>query len=100
MDPQQTRQFIDGVWDETIVPNLIDYIRIPNKSPHFDPDWEGGIRRTTLRLFREAEADGITPLDAALRLADSLASEPHPIWGHRTRQLIESLTRNGWATGR
>ncbi len=66
---------------------------------HFDPDWEGGIRRTTLRLFREAAAEGITPLDAALRLADCLAAEPHPIWGHRTRQLIESLARNGWAIG-
>ena len=67
---------------------------------HLDRDWEGGIRCTTFRLFREARAEGITPLDAALRLADALASEPHPIWGHRTRRLIESLTRNGWAAGR
>ncbi len=27
------------VWDERIVPALCDYIRIPNKSPEFDPDW-------------------------------------------------------------
>ena len=26
-------------WDEEIVPALVDYIRIPAKSPHFDPDW-------------------------------------------------------------
>ncbi len=26
-------------WDEAIVPALIDYIRIPAKSPHFDQDW-------------------------------------------------------------
>jgi len=26
-------------WDDAIVPALIDYIRIPAKSPHFDPDW-------------------------------------------------------------
>ncbi len=26
-------------WDETIVPQLADYIRIPAKSPHFDRDW-------------------------------------------------------------
>ena len=26
-------------WDEAIVPALIDYIRIPAKSPHFDRDW-------------------------------------------------------------
>jgi acetylornithine deacetylase/succinyl-diaminopimelate desuccinylase-like protein len=26
-------------WDEAIVPALVDYIRLPAKSPHFDPDW-------------------------------------------------------------
>jgi len=26
-------------WDEAIVPALVDYIRIPAKSPHFDTDW-------------------------------------------------------------
>src|SRR5690242_17894401 len=28
-------------WDDEIVPRLVDYIRIPAKSPHFDPSWEG-----------------------------------------------------------
>jgi acetylornithine deacetylase/succinyl-diaminopimelate desuccinylase-like protein len=27
-------------WDGSIVPALVDYIRIPAKSPHFDRDWE------------------------------------------------------------
>ena len=27
-------------WDNKIVPTLIEYIKIPNKSPSFDPDWE------------------------------------------------------------
>ncbi|TMG94249.1 MAG: M20/M25/M40 family metallo-hydrolase [Betaproteobacteria bacterium] len=27
-------------WDTEIVPQLIDYVRIPAKSPHFDPAWE------------------------------------------------------------
>ena len=27
-------------WDAQIVPRLIDYIRVPAKSPHFDRDWE------------------------------------------------------------
>ena len=26
-------------WDQQIIPRLIDYIRVPAKSPHFDPDW-------------------------------------------------------------
>jgi acetylornithine deacetylase/succinyl-diaminopimelate desuccinylase-like protein len=41
-------------WDEEIVPQLIDYIRIPAKSPHFDPQWaaNGHIER----VVRLAEA--------------------------------------------
>jgi acetylornithine deacetylase/succinyl-diaminopimelate desuccinylase-like protein len=27
-------------YDQSIVPALVEYIRIPNKSPLFDPDWE------------------------------------------------------------
>jgi acetylornithine deacetylase/succinyl-diaminopimelate desuccinylase-like protein len=30
---------ISRQWDDDIVPQLIDYIRLPAKSPHFDPDW-------------------------------------------------------------
>ncbi|HEY4998473.1 MAG TPA: M20 family metallopeptidase [Usitatibacter sp.] len=26
-------------WDEEIVPQLVEYVRIPAKSPHFDPKW-------------------------------------------------------------
>jgi acetylornithine deacetylase/succinyl-diaminopimelate desuccinylase-like protein len=32
--------FIERIWEDDILPTLTDYIRIPNKSPHFDPDWE------------------------------------------------------------
>ncbi|HET7729471.1 MAG TPA: hypothetical protein VFK48_05515, partial [Usitatibacter sp.] len=28
-------------WDDEIVPQLVDYIRLPAKSPHFDPEWRG-----------------------------------------------------------
>ena len=34
------RQFIESVWQKSIVERLRAYIRIPNKSPAFDPDWE------------------------------------------------------------
>ncbi|MBL8550083.1 MAG: M20/M25/M40 family metallo-hydrolase [Hyphomonadaceae bacterium] len=32
-------RLIDRTWDEEIVPLLADYVRIPAKSPDFDPDW-------------------------------------------------------------
>jgi len=34
------QQHCADVWATSIVPELVDYIRIPNKSPMFDPDWE------------------------------------------------------------
>ena len=29
----------DRIWEQEIVPQLERYIRIPNKSPSFEPDW-------------------------------------------------------------
>ena len=31
---------IGEFWDDAIVPTLVEYIRIPAKSPHFDRDWK------------------------------------------------------------
>ncbi|MBV9587071.1 MAG: peptidase M20, partial [Alphaproteobacteria bacterium] len=39
LDPAKLGRFVDEVWGDAIVPTLVDYIRIPNKSPAFDPDW-------------------------------------------------------------
>ena len=39
MDSSQTRDVISGLWDGQIVPQLVDYIKIPNKSPMFDAKW-------------------------------------------------------------
>ena len=38
-DTGPIKSFIDKLWDAEIVPTLVDYIRIPNKSPAFDADW-------------------------------------------------------------
>lgn len=31
---------MNNIWDKSIVPTLTDYIKIPNKSPLFDQDWQ------------------------------------------------------------
>jgi acetylornithine deacetylase/succinyl-diaminopimelate desuccinylase-like protein len=36
----RVRSYVDRLWNDDVVPSLVDYIRIPNKSPAFDPDWE------------------------------------------------------------
>lgn len=40
MDSSALSGFVDALWDGEIVPQLTEYIRIPNKSPMFDADWE------------------------------------------------------------
>ena len=40
MDTKKTENFVNDLWDSSIIPELCDYIKLPNKSPHFDPDWE------------------------------------------------------------
>lgn len=39
MNIEHARAYIDPLWEESILPRLVDYIRIPNKSPAFDPEW-------------------------------------------------------------
>ena len=34
------RRFIEDVWQRSIIERLQAYVRIPNKSPAFDPEWE------------------------------------------------------------
>ena len=40
MDYTKLQNDIDKFWDNEIVPTLVDYIKIPNKSPAFDPAWK------------------------------------------------------------
>src|SRR6476661_3579280 len=39
LDSAAIERFVSAKWDEEIVPQLVEYIRIPNKSPMFDADW-------------------------------------------------------------
>ena len=40
MDPSRIAAFVEQAWDQSIIPELIDYIRIPNKSPLYDNQWQ------------------------------------------------------------
>ena len=52
MDSKRTANLVDEIWDSSIIPELAEYIKIPNKSPHFDPDWEvhGHMERAVQHL--------------------------------------------------
>ena len=34
------QSYINATWSESILPQLVEYVRIPSKSPLFDPAWE------------------------------------------------------------
>ena len=52
IDITKARKFIDQCWGDEVVPALVEYIRIPNKSPFFDPDWAAhGHMDEAVQLF-------------------------------------------------
>jgi acetylornithine deacetylase/succinyl-diaminopimelate desuccinylase-like protein len=57
VDLSLLNQFVGETWDDEIVPELMDYVAIPAKSPHFDPDWQanGHIDRAVDHMVRWAE---------------------------------------------
>jgi acetylornithine deacetylase/succinyl-diaminopimelate desuccinylase-like protein len=64
LDANGLLHFIDGKWDADIVPQLVEYIRIPNKSPMFDAEWaEHGHMDRAVELMRAwASAQSIAGL--------------------------------------
>src|ERR1700751_3263160 len=54
MDTNRLSQFVGTFWDDSILPSITEYIRIPNKSPMFDPQWaEHGYMDDAVRLMEK-----------------------------------------------
>ncbi len=64
MNIQDIYSFTNKLWDESIVPELVDYIKIPNKSPMFDPDWEehGYMDKVVIQFSHWAKQQNIQGL--------------------------------------
>jgi acetylornithine deacetylase/succinyl-diaminopimelate desuccinylase-like protein len=58
MNHEDAQTLIDRTWDESILPRLVEYVRIPSQSPAFDPDWDAhGHMEAAVQLMRRwAEA--------------------------------------------
>ncbi|MBT4636328.1 MAG: M20/M25/M40 family metallo-hydrolase [Candidatus Marinimicrobia bacterium] len=67
MNNEHLKNYLNNFWDNNITPTLIDYIKIPNKSPAFDSNWE---------------ANG--HMDRVLDLAVSWTKEHMPMGGKLT----------------
>jgi acetylornithine deacetylase/succinyl-diaminopimelate desuccinylase-like protein len=65
MNKDSLEKFVNDRWDNSIVPQLTEYIKIPNKSPLFDPNWqENGHMEKAVELIegwcREEPIEGLT----------------------------------------
>lgn len=106
LDPRRLYQHVESAWNEDIVPELQDYIRIPNQSPAFDPQWEAhGYMDQAIHLMsawarRQAVSEltleivrlpGRTPL--IFIEVPGVGSETVLLYGHLDKQP----PMNGWA---
>lgn len=65
MDSAKLGHYVNEKWDSEIVPQLVEYIRIPNKSPMFDADWvQNGYMEQAVTLMetwaKAQELPGLT----------------------------------------
>ncbi|HEU4460479.1 MAG TPA: M20 family metallopeptidase [Methylibium sp.] len=73
LDAAGLQHDVNRAWDERVVPELIDYIAVPAKSPMFDADWHahGHIDAVVRRAAQWVESRGLAGLKLeVVRLAD------------------------------
>jgi acetylornithine deacetylase/succinyl-diaminopimelate desuccinylase-like protein len=99
MNSDQTRTFVESHWDDKILPTIEEYIRIPNQSPLFDPEWRAnGHMHRAVELARQwveqqqlagvyievKEVDGRTPL--LFIEVDGIGDRTVLMYGHLDKQ--------------
>src|SRR5579872_7211174 len=110
MDAQKLKRFVQQIWDDAVVPSLVEYIRIPNKSPSFDRDWVShGYMDSAVALMEHWARQRIAAISGAsvevVRLENRTpvilieipgeGDEPVLLYGHLDKQ--PEFT--GWADG-
>jgi acetylornithine deacetylase/succinyl-diaminopimelate desuccinylase-like protein len=66
MDTARLSRYVSGLWDDEIVPQLVEYIRIPNKSPMFDAKWvEHGFMDAAVKLMETWARSKLSQLPGA-----------------------------------
>ncbi len=62
-------EWIHKEFDEKALPSLIDFIKIPNQSPLFDPEWDsnGYDQQAAKHVLDWTEAQGVTGLTAEVQ---------------------------------
>ncbi len=63
---------------------------------HFAKDWVHSIYQTTLAVLQESQKNQEPTAKIAIRMAEVLSLEKHPIFGHRAQEIIQSLLKYNW----
>ncbi len=63
---------------------------------HLQRDWEHSVFKTTLQVLEGAKSAVLPPAQMAMKLADELSLQPHPVFGHRGVRIIDSLLNDRW----
>jgi glutamate dehydrogenase/leucine dehydrogenase len=63
---------------------------------HLGREWAHSIHNTIKEMLKKSNDTGTPPGAIAMKMANELAAEPHPIFGHRGRQIIDALVAEEW----
>jgi len=63
---------------------------------HLEKNWDQSIYKLTLYVLNVAQDKNITTTESAIEIAQKLAKEKHPIFKHRTIEIIKSLVNLRW----
>ncbi len=108
MDQQAMQTFVDEKWNDEIVPELVEYIKIPNKSPHFDAEWEahGYMENAVQQIFAWCKQQDIPGMQAEIvRLPGRTPVIFMEIPGHSADTILlyghldKQPEMTGWADG-
>ncbi|MDC0480162.1 M20/M25/M40 family metallo-hydrolase [bacterium] len=76
MNNNQLQNTINTFWDENIIPPLIDYIKIPNKSPSFDSKWKSNGHMDRVLVLASEWAKTHLPENATLTVKETEGRTP------------------------
>ena len=68
MNSEKLQHSLNQFWDNEITPSLIEYIKVPNKSPAFDPDWEKAGHMDTVLKQAVSWTDKHRPKESTLHV--------------------------------
>jgi acetylornithine deacetylase/succinyl-diaminopimelate desuccinylase-like protein len=69
MNISKLKTHVEKTWNESVLPRLCDYVRIPNKSPLFDADWQrnGHMERAVQLMADWCRAQPIAGMTVEIR---------------------------------